>query len=125
MKNHFELKEGNGYIKEFHENGCLAFEGEIKNGEKNGKGKIYDECGHLIFEGHFQNGIKNGQGKIYNQNGDLIFEGEIENGKQKEGTVYEYNDKCELIYKKEKNEKIEYLSKASCYENDIMIDNCI
>ena len=47
-------------------NGCLFFEGEIKNGEKTGKGKIYDECGHLIFEGNLENGIKQGKGKVYN-----------------------------------------------------------
>ena len=64
MKNHFELKEGNGYIKEFHENGCLAFEGEIRNGEKNGKGKIYDECRHLIFEGIFKMELKIVKGKF-------------------------------------------------------------
>ena len=32
----YELKEGNGYIKEFY-NGQLTFEGNIKNGEKTEK----------------------------------------------------------------------------------------
>ena len=125
MQNKFELKEGNGYIKEFHENGCLSFEGEIKDGEKNGNGKIYDECGHLLFEGNFKNGIKNGLGKIYNQNGDLIFDGEIENDKQMEGTIYKYNDKCELLYKIEKKEKIKYINKSTDLKNYIEIDNGI
>ena len=73
MKHKYELKEGNGYIKDFHENGCLSYEGEIKNGKKDGKGKIYDECSHLIFDGNFENGIKKGKGNIYNYSGELIF----------------------------------------------------
>ena len=36
---HWEMEKG----KEFHENGCLLFEGDIKDGNKTGKGKIYDE----------------------------------------------------------------------------------
>ena len=51
MEHKYELKSGNGFIKQYYENGCLFFEGEIKNGEKTGKGKIYDESELLIFEG--------------------------------------------------------------------------
>ena len=35
----FEIKKGNGKIKEFHYNGKLEFEGEYLNGKRNGKGK--------------------------------------------------------------------------------------
>ena len=45
MQYKYELNFGNGYIKDFHENGCLLFEGDIKEGNKTGKGKIYDEWG--------------------------------------------------------------------------------
>ena len=54
MEYKYELKFGNGYLKKFNENGCIIFEGDIKNGDKTGKGKIYDECGHLIFEGNLE-----------------------------------------------------------------------
>ena len=37
----YELKEGNGYVKEYYYNGNIQFEGEYLNGEKNGKGKEY------------------------------------------------------------------------------------
>ena len=106
MTNKYELICGNGFIKEFHENGALSFEGEIKDGEKNGKGKIFNECGHLIYEGNLYNGIKNGLGKLYNDCGDLIFEGYFGNGKQMKGTIYKYNNRCELIYKKTEKELI-------------------
>ena len=32
----YEIKNGNGYIKEYYSNGILQFEGEYLNGEKNG-----------------------------------------------------------------------------------------
>ena len=124
MNYKYELKLGNGYIKEFHENGCLSFEGEIKNGYKNGKGKIFDHCGHLIFDGHFDNGVKNGTGKIYNYSGDLIFDGEFKNGKQLEGNIYKYNNQCELIYKKENGQYIQFKTQTN-YMNKIMIKYCI
>ena len=123
-KNKYELKMGNGYIKEYHQNGALSFEGVIKDGNKNGKGKIYNECGHLLFEGEFNNGVKNGKGKIYNHSGDLIYDGEFINDKKVKGNEYKYNDKCELIYTKESEEEKIYKS-LQYYENDIRIQNCI
>ena len=35
----FEIKDGNGKIKEYYDDGKLKFEGEYLNGEINGKGK--------------------------------------------------------------------------------------
>ena len=87
-KNIYELKKGNGKIKEYYDNGDLKFEGEYLNGERNGKGKEYDDftC-KLIFEGEYLNGERNGKAKEY-RNGELIFEGEYlndeRNGKGKE-----------------------------------------
>ena len=37
MKYKYEIKNGNGYIKEFYENGCLKYEGDIKEGKKKEK----------------------------------------------------------------------------------------
>ena len=124
MKYKYEIKNGNGYIKEFYENGCLKYEGDIKEGKKNGKGKIYDECGHLIYEGNFENNIKKGIGKIYNYSGDLIFEGEIDNEKQIKGNKYIYNSFGELINKNENGKIIDFKSKR-LFINDRMIQNCV
>ena len=139
-KNKYEIKSGNGIIKEFHENGCLYFEGEIKNGIKYGKGKLYDETGHLIFEGDFVNNKKHGIGKIYNKTGDLIFEGEFIEGKKGNGNIYIYNDQCELIfeqkflngvkitkkYKSIKDYKIDFaINNELCLMEDIHKDNGI
>ena len=124
MKHQYELKLGKGFIKEFHENGCLSFEGDINNGEKTGKGKFYDEWGHLIFEGHLDNGIKNGMGKMYNFSGDLVFEGEFKNGQKFKGNIYIFNNQSELIYKEEDG-KNKNLQSEDSYENDIMIKNNI
>ena len=105
MEHQYELKLGKGYIKEFHENGCISFEGDIDNGEKTGKGKIFDDWGHLIFEGHLDKGIKNGIGKIYNDSGDIIFEGEFENGNKLKGNIYRYNNKVNIKKEKDIKEK--------------------
>ena len=70
-KETFELKDGNGYIKEY-DFGCginnffLKFEGEYLNEDKNGKGKEYDEDGNLIFEGKYLNGNKCNEKNIRN-----------------------------------------------------------
>ena len=37
----FEIKEGNGNIKEYYYNDKLEYEGEYLNGERNGNGKKY------------------------------------------------------------------------------------
>ena len=58
----YDLKEGNGLVKEYNENGLLSFEGEYLNGEKNGRAKEYYERGDLAFEGEYKDG-KNGMGK--------------------------------------------------------------
>ena len=35
----YELKNGNGYIKEYNKEGILLYDGEVLNGLRNGKGK--------------------------------------------------------------------------------------
>ena len=47
----YELINGNGKVKEYNNNGKLAFEGEYLNYKKNGKGKEFDYNGTLEFEG--------------------------------------------------------------------------
>ena len=86
----FEIKKGNGYIKEYSNIGELRFECEYKNGRRNGKGKEYDNNRCLIFEGEYKNGERNGEGKEY-YNNKLIYEGDYLNGKRSKGRQYYSN----------------------------------
>ena len=51
----YELKNGNGYIKEY-DGWKLKFEGGYLNGQKNGRGKKCNNYGKLIYEGEYLNG---------------------------------------------------------------------
>jgi len=95
----FEIKHGEGYIKEYDYDGNLKYEGEYKNGEINGKGKEYDNNGKQKFEGEYINGVRNGKGKEYYYNGNLIFEGEYLNGKRWKGKGYNINGNKEFEIK--------------------------
>jgi len=96
----YELKNGNGKVKEYDEFGKLKFEGEYKNGKRNGKGKEYD-LNYIKFEGEYLNGLRNGKGKEYNGSIEmLLFEGEYLNGK-KNGKGKEYNLNGNLLYEGE------------------------
>jgi len=79
MKVNFYLikKINNG--KGYDENGNIIY--ELKNG--NGKVKEYNKYGYLIFEGGYLNGKRNGKGKEYDYDGKLIFEGEYLDGERK------------------------------------------
>ena len=48
-KEEFEIKNGEGFIKEYDDIGKLLFEGDYLNGERNGKGKEYYKNGNLKF----------------------------------------------------------------------------
>ena len=133
----YELKEGNGYIKEYDYKGRLIIEGEYlngqlngkvigpyftgeyKNGEKNGKFKEYYEKDKLEFEGEYLNGEKNGKGKWYDWDGKIKFEGEYLYGFRRKGKSYidgilEYEGEF-LFYRKwngkgyDKNGNITYI----------------
>jgi len=84
----YELKDGNGYIKEFNEeNYEIICEYEYIKGEKNGKAKKYDINGELNFEWEYKNG-KKWNGKGYDRYHNIIYE--IKGGK---GYIKEYNSK--------------------------------
>ena len=83
----YEIKNGNGYIKEFGDK-KLSFECQLINGEFNGKGKLYEPQGKILFEGEYLNGKKNGKGKEYDIFNNLIFEGEYFNDKKWNGKLY-------------------------------------
>jgi len=78
----YELINGNGYVKEYYDEGKLKFEGQYLNGKKTGKGKEYNSYNYkLEFEGEYLDGKRNGKGKEY-WNDILKFEGEYLNGKK-------------------------------------------
>ena len=92
----YELKNGNGLIKEYSMNGNLILKGQYKNGELNGKIKEYYYDETLKFEGEYMKGIRSGFGKEYNRCGKLSFEGEYCYGKKWNGKGFdEFNN---IIY---------------------------
>ena len=89
----YELKDGNGFVKEYDIKSEILFEGYYKNGERNGKGTEYDkEYQILTFDGEYYNG-KEWNGKKYDINGIMMYE--LKNGK---GLIKFYNkdNKLEL-----------------------------
>ena len=101
-----ELKNGEGYVKEFDIGGNLLYEGEYKNGERNGKkkckqgeflnGEFYNGKGkeyfleYLMYEGEIMNGMRNGKGKEFKFDR-LVFEGKFLNGEAWNKKGYDYN----------------------------------
>jgi len=88
----YELKNGNGYVKEYYSNGKLEFEVEYLNGNKHGKIEEYYSDGNMEFEGEYFNGYRNGKGREYNYDGNLEFEGEFFYGKRWNGKGYDNNN---------------------------------
>ena len=84
----YELKDGNGSIKEYNEHNFLIFEGKYANGEKNGMGREHDLNGILTFEGTYLNG-KKWKGNSYNN----LFH--INDG---EGSFRDYDAQKKIIY---------------------------
>ena len=85
----YEIKNGEGYIKEYNDDGELILETEYLNGKRNGKGKEYDIDGNLVFEGEYLYSHKL-RGK-YNINGKLEYEGEFLYDKKWNGKGYDEN----------------------------------
>ena len=69
----YELKNGDGNVKEYNNDGELVFEGEYLDGKRYGKGREYNKD-KLIFEGKYLDGKRDGKGKEYNNNSELVFE---------------------------------------------------
>ena len=71
----YELKYGNGFVKEFSPNGQLIYEGKYANGLKYEKGKEYHPIfGYITFDGEYELGKRwNGKGKEYDKYGNLIY----------------------------------------------------
>jgi len=90
---------------------------EIKNG--NGNVKEYDSSGRLRFEGLYMNGLKNGKGKDYYDNGEIEFKGEYLNGKNCDGKQYDFDNKNKIFEIKEgKGYLKEYLNSDLIFEGE-------
>jgi len=91
----YELKNGNGFVKEYSSNGQLIFEGQYLNGERDGDGKEYNHIfGFLLFEGEYLKGKRwNGKGKEYDNTGNLISEEIYINGNINKEEKEKSNDK--------------------------------
>lgn len=72
----------NGIKKEYHENGEVASEYNLKDGLMNGKAKFFYDSGELKQEGYFIKGKANGSFKEYYRNGGLLAELNMKNHKQ-------------------------------------------
>ena len=87
----YEIKNGEGNIKEYNYLDKIEFEGEYKNFQYwTGKSYIYNDERNLKFEIIYVEGKINLM-KEYDNNGDLIFE-LIENNKIKNGKEYKNNE---------------------------------
>ena len=125
----FEMKNGNGKIKEYYsdtvlkskchykdgkkngkvisyynnKNHNIEYEGEYIDNIKNGEWKTYYENGNQEFIGYYKNGVINGKCKEYNNLGKLVFDGKYKKGIKwngKERIIYDCNQKKIIIERK-------------------------
>ena len=96
----FEIKNGNGFVKEYNYEGNIIYEGQYINGVRNGKGKEYNYKGGIRYIGEYLNGKREGRGKEYYLNGNLENEGEYKNG-LRNGKCIEYNLEGKLEFEGE------------------------
>ncbi len=101
------------YVKEYHKNGQLEYEGNFKDGKREGLWKYYYSTGQLEWEGNFKDGKEEGLFKIYYENGQLMMEGNYKDGKR-EGLSKEYYKNGQLKW--EGNFKDEELISKKCWD---------
>ncbi|HSZ26336.1 MAG TPA: hypothetical protein VK766_11470, partial [Cytophagaceae bacterium] len=70
------VKEGNGIIKNFYDNGKLSAEGPLKNGYPEGLWKYYHPTGAISGTGEMKAGLRQGPWKFYLDTGKLEAEGD-------------------------------------------------
>jgi len=96
------VKERNGLIKEWYENGQLQFETNYKNGVQDGLNKGWYENGQIEFETNYKDGVRDGIDRGWNENGQKWYETNYKDGLRngickvwyKNGNlIYEYNYK--------------------------------
>ncbi len=75
--------------REYHGNGKLCYEGELRDGHRCGKGTYYNGHGCLEYKGEFAESNYEGKGQEYNGDGTLFYDGEWQKGR-KNGTGTHY-----------------------------------
>ena len=146
----YELKNGNGFMKEYNGKDKIYFEGYYKNGEKNGKGTDYLTDYHfVVFDGEYYNGFK-WNGRIYDKEGNVKFE--IKKGKafikkydennilRAEGIIINgepnglfklydsegnLEDECEFLNGKYNGKKKEYKNSKLIFDGEYLYDHKI
>ena len=73
------IKNGNGVIKNFYDNGKIAAEGQLKNGYPDGTWKYYHLTGSISGTGNMIEGQRQGPWKFYLDTGKLEAEGNYKN----------------------------------------------
>ena len=82
------IKDGNGIIKEFYNNGNIKKEIEYINGNSN-KAKEFYSNGKLLYEGGYKDNLREGNGTEYYPNGNIKFKGDYIKG-ERDGNGKEY-----------------------------------
>ncbi len=95
-----EYEEADGkrthiFEKEFYEDGNLAKEGSLKDGQKDGEWKSYYRSGKLWSEGFFKDGKRNDTTVAYYENGNVKYVGIFQDG-NKTGTWKLFTEEGEL-----------------------------
>ena len=121
----YELKNGNGCIKEYFESGKLKCKYEYLNGEKNGKEYKYNEDGDIECEKQYLNGKLNGLFKMNNLCSGVEYEylNDYKNGK---GKIFYKDDKYLFEGEYAQGMKIrgkEYINGKLAYEGEYIYDN--
>ena len=112
----YELKNGNGFMKEYNGKDKIYFEGYYKNGEKNGKGTDYStDYQYVVFDGEYYYGNM-WNGRAYDEEGNVIFE--IKKGKPFMKEYEKYNIFEGMFINGELNGVFKYYDSDRSLENE-------
>ena len=108
----FEMKNGNGVMKEYYSDTVLKSTCNYKGGKKNGKVvSYYNNKNHSIkYEGEYIDNIKNGEWKTYYENGKEKYVENYKNGAIN-GKCKEYNESGKLVFEGEYKKGIKWNGK--------------
>lgn len=121
------LPDGEGI--RYYSNGNIMYQGSFKEGDMTGKGILYDEIGHKVYEGEMKNNLPNGEGIAFYLSGRVFYTGYWKNGTfDKRGKLKYENGRVmfmgEFAYGRANGKgKGYYENGILCYEGD-MKDDC-
>lgn len=85
----------NGWVREYHPNGALAFEGWFRNGVPDGRMRQWFANGVLAFDGYYRAGVLDGRVRRYHANGALAEDVYVRNGRA-DGMLRRYHPNGQL-----------------------------